>query len=498
MSHDILRKKIGELEIFPEQTSAAHNILEVFQAGLCYPLLVAQPQQGKCGTCIAAISGFIDSCKSQNQTYEVVYLINLADNSLKAQTEQRIFQSGLLSDIRLLHQAEVSKFTPGSVDLRLIVVDEAHIALGKDKPVDAFFKRCGVNYGLPISNWSNQSNYVLSVSATPYATIIRHELDKTNGAKTFEPVRLKLAPNYFTMQQMKLQGRFKKAEKTYLKTKVTDFFKGAFAEFKFRCDHLGNGHLIVRTSGKGPNVIANWILNNTLPGEVDIQVFSSKNQNIDQLDEILSIKPAKPSVAIILGSLRAGKTLTTTEHIRSWIETDKANADTVAQVVGRCLGYPVEVIGLPKRPKTEDTFPVYCNLEEIDHAIKFYEDMRCVPNGVQNKSSNRETQLHEIIVQDSIEPNELKSTCSKVNENDIALDILNMAQRGGDRWYYLDGPNKDHPTNTNPVGERHLDHWYLLEKEHPEYIGKYVKVVIVGSKVEQEYKNTIKKNCLLA
>ena len=58
------KKKIGELMIYPDQVEGAHAISHVFEKGTHYPLLIAEPQQGKNGTAIIVIDDFIKMCSA--------------------------------------------------------------------------------------------------------------------------------------------------------------------------------------------------------------------------------------------------------------------------------------------------------------------------------------------------------------------------------------------------------------------------------------------------
>lgn len=348
-------------------------------------------QQGKTDVCLDVINLFIKNCEAKNKKYEVIYLINIADNDLKGQTKKRVFSSGFLQKVHLLHHANLKDggFEPNSeVEKRLIIIDECHIALERSnhkglKPFHEFLKKCGINYGQSIDVWNNKENYVLSVSATPYATVIQSLIEK----KSFEPVVLKVPENYYSLQKMSEDNRFRQSASVVKNGKITSFLKDRLADFIEKCKIDGNGYMVIRATGAAPYAIVEYIKNNL--DHMDILVFESEPvNNIAELDSFLNTTPSKPCIAIIRGSCRAGKTLTTTKNIRMWFEPPSSKTDTMCQVVGRSLGY--EMIEEEKTKtlvnrKFQDKFIVYCNIKEIHLAIKFYDNFGSIPTGVRNK-----------------------------------------------------------------------------------------------------------------
>lgn len=486
---DISSHKIGELTVYAEQVRCSEKIISMFERMGGPPVLVAQMQQGKTGTCICVIEKFIKNCELHGHKYEIIYLTNIGDNNLKGQTESRLLIAGLSSKVKNLHLSDLQegRFVPDeTVDRRLIIIDECHLALEKStpqslKPFHEFTKNCGLKYGSPISTWGNKYNFVLSVSATPYAHLIVAALDD----KKFESVTLEVSPDYYSLQHMNEAGRIKKSEPTVVNGKVTPFFKERMKEFLSECQKSSPGHLVVRSIGSNPETLSNFIRNNH--PEVDVKIYESKPiNNIQSLDGDLSQKLPRPFVAIIRGSLRAGKTLITTKHIKMWIEPPASKTDTVAQAVGRCLGFEMED-GINRR--FQDSFPVYCNTREMEIAIDFYNKYECIPSGVGNKSNTTITMECEVQVLPEQTENEVRrihnaaiSRCSEAKINDYADDILNKRLRGYSkdgskkRVYYMNGPSKN---------KAFAHSWLILSQQMPEVIGKYVLISPTGrSKVK--------------
>ncbi len=383
----------GNCTIYPEQAIAAEKICDIFESEGGPPLLIAQPQQGKTGVAIAVIKQFVITCKKYNQTYQVIYLSNISDCVLKSQIEDRLEEARLFNEVIIEHHAGLNKPEFKNklnldVDRRLIIVDECHVALrasdeslNEYRPFHEFLKTIGCNYGKSISTWKNKNNYVLSISATPYAHVIKVKLDE----KSFETVPLTVSEKYFSLQD--IHKRLYQSDDVVSEKSVTFFFKEKLKEFHDICKNFneGNGYLIIRSTVGGPDIIKDYI--RTTHPEINVKIYDSNTKNIHELDDRLSKCPTDPFVAIIKGALRAGKTLKTTKYIRMWIEPPRSTTDTMCQVVGRCLGYPSKLDG---HSKFDDKFPIYCNIKERSQVIEFYQKYDVVPSGHNNLSTRQD------------------------------------------------------------------------------------------------------------
>lgn len=427
-----LPKKIGLLEIYDEQAKCAREIIDIFQAGKGPPLLIAQMQQGKTGVCIDVAKTFIDGCNLENKKHEVIFLTNIADNTLRSQTQFRLQKAGIDQKVKNIHHSSLRDFTPDpNVDVRLIIIDECHVALERSnsddlKPFHEFMKKCGIKYGESVDKWENKNNYVLSVSATPYAHVIWQKIKN----EAFKPVVLTVSDKYYSLQDMQNAGRFKKSEYCVKNGVVTTFFKDRVAEFIDMCKKDSNaGHMIIRAIGASPEAIRKYIEEN-YQDRISVNIFESVPvNNIHLLDETIREAFPKPYISIIRGSLRAGKTLTTTKHIKMWIDSPKSKTDTMCQVVGRCLGFEME--GIPNgnggidwvNRKTKDTFPVYCDIKELNDALEFYKTYECVPSGNYNKKTKSISNVRHVIKIDDGENRGTIHRLSKKEKNEIR-DIL--------------------------------------------------------------------------
>ena len=389
--------KIGNLEIFPEQTVAASEVIKVFRTQETNdpqgpPILVAQMQQGKTGASVEVADLFLGEWqRNRGLSCFILYIVNIADNALRDQTEERFERAGLpQSSYEIIHHAAIKKQKIEKLmkyDRVLIIMDECHIALGSGKaPLHNFLKAMGILYGLPVRKWVNRRAFVLSVSATPYAQIIQTKIDDS----CFRPIAMRVSEHYFSLQHLFNSGRIKQSESVWNEDGITDFFKSRLIEFLESCRENGNGHMVVRVTKEGPQGIINFVRTNH-GDAIDIKIFDSKRGNIGKVDDFLSTVYPKPTIVIIKGALRAGKTLTTTQYLRMWIESKSSKGDTMCQAVGRCLGY--EFVNGANR-KFQDTFPIYCNMVEIRTAIEFYDSFGVTPSGVQNNPYRRKGRVN--------------------------------------------------------------------------------------------------------
>lgn len=158
--------KLGNISIYPEQQETAHDICKRFYGGSRSNLLIGQPQQGKTGVCLITTALLTDAWRQAGETYEVVFLLNMSDNDLKDQNEKRLIQAGLEEEgvVYVKHHADLrnGKFSCNDeATKRLIIMDECHIALKRDKPLDNFLSGMGIYYGKKPETWGNDNTYVL-------------------------------------------------------------------------------------------------------------------------------------------------------------------------------------------------------------------------------------------------------------------------------------------------------------------------------------------------
>jgi hypothetical protein len=364
---------VGETHIYSEQRKAGEEILKIFGGLAGPPLLVAQPQQGKTGVAIYVAEQLYKDAKAKGKTFEFIYLINVGDNDLKNQTETRLMKSGFLlgSTVFVEHQNNLAKIKiDPNTDTTFIVVDECHVALTKHKLFHNFLKENGVRYGLSTNSWGGAQKkiYILSLSATPFAQMVRKKIN--DGS--FAPVILEQSNKYLSLNDVYNKGRIKQSQKLHDNTVTTQFLRERVDEFyNTYKETIETKHLIIRSKGKGPSIISDYI-NQQYPKVFEIKIVDqcSKQPSIASLNDYLSNdykqNSSKLFITIIKGALRVGKTLDTVKHIGMWIDSPDATDDTMIQSVGRLFGF--------EDSRKLALFPIYANIKHIENAISFYKN----------------------------------------------------------------------------------------------------------------------------
>ncbi len=482
---------IGNTPVYPAQIQAGLECMMTAIKGKA-PLLIAQPQQGKTGAMLFAIYAFMLILKhlamqgAGKVSFQIVYLTNIADNGIRRQTLDRILQSDMHGMIHVIHHSEVRRFSLEPAMHRLFIVDECHYALGRDKPFHRFMREYGVEYGKPTTEWKTEgSTWVISMSATPYA----HAVQTLLQVDSYVPIVMPVMPNFYSLNQLVQSGRLRQVvpmvRRLDQKYVSTDSFAAYHDEFLKNCREEGAGYWVVRA--RGGHVAAIKHLLRQADKRMPILDFNCTTRNLDQLDNQLSTAPPRPSVIIIRGSLRAGKTLTTTRYIRIWTDSAGSKADAVVQVVGRCLGFS------PDRHTAK--FPIYCNMEEVELALRFYAHLDAIPAGNwSSRVSERETYRRHIVSKIDDIPEEIrnltywgrKAKVSGNNVQDLAAYVLNGHRPTGKApIIVIDAPNPNFMTS-----------WTALLKKHPKCVGCYVYYEAVSGGMVQADEHNLRPDSL--
>lgn len=486
--------KIGNETIHYEQVKAGVEIVNHFENGDRCVLLKAQFQAGKTGTGIWVANYLIEKWKKESKKYLIVYLQHFADNDLRNQQELRWRSADIFgynansSNIHILQTSDLTasiltdwKYRQSTREIIqdaeciLFVSDEEQVAKKDMANIDKFYKSLGVNYGGPFVDWTHKNAYILSVSATPFAT----ETAIRKGADWYKSVSLETNDNYFSIENLRDSGRLEYINDVRLvvKGKITNFLKKQIELYLDDCDKYGNGYMLCRQCGTIDHTIAKYI-QDWYP-DCDFRSFTSRKPDGDsrELDEFISNPTSRPCIILVKGFLRAGKTLKTTEHIRRYIcSADKD--DTKGQDIGRYVGYPCSNGHL----KSDDIFPILLKKGGIDEIINYYNGIG-IPNGIRVKRTqtkiNWEPQFFNTYedVPDNIKyQSKSINSVSAGKENDIAKDIINNIPRetvipGKRRLIKLDGPS---PSFNNS--------WKLLMDKYPGKKGSYLWWVNAGKR----------------
>ncbi len=396
----------GNILIYKETKKAANEILSIFQENKYSPLLKAQPQQGKTSVAIAVAAHFIISCKDQNikeNEYQIIYISNKSDNEIRDQTYARFAQSfpyGL--PIHIYHHSNLKKMISDKTitdfnKKTLVILDECHCSLGKDKPLEKFLKKLGIFYGKPIEKWENKNVYLLSISATPYVQSILELENWKYNIDSFKTVNLELNSDYLSLVDIYKSGRIKQLPCLILnkdKSDISDELKILIKNWLEKgIEKNNNFYYIIRAIGKNYSILKETLEKmQKINEEFGIACFceksNSNNENpINKLDGIISRPASKPTIILIKGALRAGKTLEYTKYIGEAIESGKSKSDSAAQAfAGRSCGHN----------KKNENYIIYCDKDAIKYAAAYYDPSmlnaeNIIPNGNNNSSNFKKT-----------------------------------------------------------------------------------------------------------
>ena len=504
--------KVGNENIHQEQVEAGDSILECLSGGIRNPLLVAQPQQGKTGVAIYVLDRFIKDAKARGIPCTAIYLINLSDNELRKQTRLRLRKAHLDDDVLVLHRDDIDSVEiDGSTDNILIVMDECHYAIDKGSPVHKFLSALGIEYGSHPSTWSNDSISILSISATPFA----HSIREATSAGSFHSIPLPLNDKYYSLAQMMEDGRLVQSMPIVSgKRGTTMYLTSIMEKFMDDCELHGNGYFVIRQNGQRGLAIRDFI-SRTYGTDVRVEGYSTNADDegdIDELDEALTIEPEKPTVVLIRGTMRAGKTLKTTKHIRGWYESSTAKSDAKLQSL-RPLGYASD----DGHSKFNDEFPIYCNMKEVQEEIAFYENLMgerkslMVPSGIRNKATHSLNKFDYLQIA-------FRKMPTIVDIKDVAMGRRGIVVEESGTHFHATSTQRETPvlkhlllnsgyqqSKIDCVTVYHVDghdpnyygDWETLNNEKPELIGKYVALVRTGKK-QRDVNSLIKDTTIFA
>lgn len=524
-----MKDMIGGEIIYSMQVIASDEILNAFEQGKRSVLLVSQPQQGKTGVCLRTIDRFINDIRAdqhikhgadtwfRGQNKRVFYIVNLSDNQVMGQTDGRIELAALAEYVTTMHptSSTTTQREPLPSGKVLIVIDECHYALRKNGPIHKLLSSWGIEYGKNPATWTNKDAYVLSVSATPYAHCIKQIKD--SAYFHIVPLRTEEGDGYYSLRHAKEAGRLKQSHHILQKGQPTAFLSMILDQFLDDCQRDGNGFFVIRATGQDNIRAIRKFVEEQYGNDIAVEGFSTDTEmndsKISRLENTLCLPLAsitRPKVVLIRGSMRAGKTLRTTRNIRGWYESPTSKSDTKVQSL-RPLGYAKD-----GHSKFDDTFPIYCNMKEVDEETGFYDEVlsranpSIIPSGNNNKPSVKECHDYVQILFDTkpeiadvmkacetmgipFPTNKTRVTCL-TNSNQTVWPLgkkliknegYHTRQESDLMVIHVDGPS-------NVFKED----WNLILSERPHFIGKFVVVLDRGLKKETG-NGTIYKKCML-
>jgi hypothetical protein len=299
------------------------------------------------------------------------------------------------------------------------------------------------------------------------------------------------------------------------KRRATVFLHSILKKFEDDCEVHGNGYFVIRQNGTRGNAVRDYI-SRTFGNDVRVEGYSTNADDegdIDELDEALSIEPEKPTVVLIRGTLRAGKTLKTTKYLRGWYESATAKSDAKLQAL-RPLGYASD----DGHSKFDDVFPVYCSMKEVQEEIGFYENllggdgMFVVPSGIRNKSSHGTKHEYEQLVFDAKPTlDDIRQECADRNLTipDTVESIMTLYTKSHNREPVTRQlvTNSGYPQghageiviiSVNGPNENFFGDWEQLQNEKPHLIGKWVVPVKTDRKAARNPDSLIRETTIFS
>lgn len=308
------------------QVETGDKIVEEFNREIRQVCLVANLQSGKTGTFQYVIRKML----SMDLVKNAIIICGMNDNDLKNQAieDAKYYNREYQGMIKVAFNRDLSRIR-GLKDT-LVVLDESHYGSTLEQNVDKFLRRNGICVDGNEFKMEENNNYILTVSATPFAEM-SDLLRNKNQHK--ESVFLKSGVGYlgirdfYEAEKIKTIFDIKENRRMFMDMlQENKYYIGRIDkrvidenELKLLCDEAG-ARLVVFAQTS------------------NMESFMTK---LTEINEMMRIVPVCPTLILIKGKLRAGCVLTNKQHI-GWIwENSKApNTDTVMQgLMGRCCGY---------------------------------------------------------------------------------------------------------------------------------------------------------------
>lgn len=383
---------LGKSTIYPNQKVTGNRVFDmIINEDENHVLLKADMQSGKTGACIFTAHKFREHYKGDCQ---ILVINNISDITLKNQTRDRFADAfpetalcGVSAEIEILHHANLKNHHINLNKPALVFLDEAHMAQGENRPTDAWFTRLGAPLNSDPQTWSEIAKKylrIVSVSATPFS----HDI--YGGIPTIKHLTDK---NCLTIKDMLNNQRFRQSQRLQ---KLSDGSINKEFLSKIIDKSMIGYHFIRCGDTNEAETLKNYIIKDfddvDVPVRVDVAISetssSVRTMSIEDIDSLVQIKPSCYHIILMLGALRAGKTLTTTENIVRWTEKPDSKGDTVAQSL-RMLGHDDPNSGHNRK---NDTFPVDINMREIEVINDYLQApegrINKIPSGVNNASSH--------------------------------------------------------------------------------------------------------------
>ena len=363
---------------FPPQLLAG---LQLFARLFCgdakkvWAHLTAEMQAGKTGVVCVVLRLVLQNFSALRILYEGVFLITgMSDNAWTKQTRERVpdlfrknvHHNGNLSQVKekLIKQAKGAHLKNC-----LVFLDESHFASSYDnRPAREVFET--LHMLCPIELWAENNVRLITISATDPALTLKIA-DQRHIARD---IRLLTTPAYQSVESLKREGRL--CGTFALKDEATLRGYLGVLDAKFGAEPLY--HILrpqrarnawvqetLRTIRPDCDVIA-W--DSSSSSKRSSTTEGSSTSSIEDINDILEVRPTKITFIIIKDMFYASKTLCDT-HVGALYDRCGGKDDTNLQsLLGRTCGY-----GKSKRTM------VFTSMETVDNYLKFWRDIATAP-----------------------------------------------------------------------------------------------------------------------
>lgn len=308
------------------QREAGKNIYNHFKRSIRQCALIANLQSGKTGTFQYVIRKMLRS----GRVKRVIIISGMSDNDLKTQAinDSKQLNPEYASQIAVRFNRDLPRIK--GVKHTLIILDESHYGSTKDQAVDKFLERNGIAVDGNTFKMEEYNNYILTVSATPFAELSDYSRGKNHHK---EVVFLKAGDGYLGIRDFYTAGNMHPI------FKIKDFperFIEMMQEPKY---YIGRFHKQTISEEELQELCDD--------AGVDMIVFAQTSEmvsyitKLSELNEKMENAPERPTLIVIKGKLRAGCVLEHKTHIGwVWENSTDPKTDTIMQgLAGRCCGY---------------------------------------------------------------------------------------------------------------------------------------------------------------
>jgi hypothetical protein len=332
----------GKLQIFENQEEISYKILTHFKnKKITNIMIISKTQSGKTGSMCATIKNYLNDPYNIIPIENIYIITGLSSIEWKEQTKDRMPNS---IHNRVFHRYDLPSSFVDEIKSKhniLIIMDEIQVAAKQKQTIHTAFKEAGL---FNSDNLYKKDIKIIEYSATPDGTI--YDLKKWKESSIIELANA--GEGYVSSYDLLSKGRVKQFKDLCgynIKTKKQDTnVLNNIREIRDDIIKYYNNnqlyHIIRTNTGYSQDVTINNFKKIFNKDEFDFITYD-KDSDIDDINNILYIKPQKHTFIFIKEMLRCAKTLTKTYLGISYERYTKNPDDTaiIQGLVGRDTGY---------------------------------------------------------------------------------------------------------------------------------------------------------------